>query len=64
MVRHLAALDGLLRLTLYEQHVFVPLYRQRGSSLLSIWKVLSMKSHPEVINNPKDLLALIIRNYY
>ena len=36
--RHLAALDGLLRLTLYEQHVFVPLYRQRGSSLLSIWK--------------------------
>lgn len=36
VVRHLAALDGLLRLTLYEQHVFVPLYRQRGSSLLSI----------------------------
>ena len=27
-------------------------------------KVLSMKSHPEAINNPKDLLALIIRNYY
>ena len=38
VVRHLAALDGLLRLTLYEQHVSVPLYRQRGSSLLSIWK--------------------------
>lgn len=34
--RHLAALDGLLRLTLYEQHVPVPFYRQRGSSLLSI----------------------------
>ena len=27
-------------------------------------KVLRMKSHPEAINNPKDLLALIIRNYY
>ena len=27
-------------------------------------KVLSVKSHPEAINNPKDLLALIIRNYY
>ena len=27
-------------------------------------KVLSMKSHPEAINNPKDLLALIIKNYY
>lgn len=26
--------------------------------------VLLLKSHPEVINNPKDLLALIIRNYY
>jgi hypothetical protein len=27
-------------------------------------KVLSVKSHPEGINNPKELLALIIRNYY
>ena len=27
-------------------------------------KVLSMKSHPEPINNPKELLAQIIRNYY
>ena len=27
-------------------------------------KVLRMKSHPEAINNPKDLLALIIKNYY
>ena len=27
-------------------------------------RVLQLKSHPEAINNPKDLLALIIRNYY
>ena len=27
-------------------------------------RVLLLKSHPEAINNPKDLLALIIRNYY
>lgn len=27
-------------------------------------RVLHLKSHPEAINNPKDLLALIIRNYY
>ena len=39
MVRHLAALNGLLRLTLYEQHVFVPLYHQRGSSLLSQYHI-------------------------
>ena len=27
-------------------------------------RVLQLKNHPEAINNPKDLLALIIRNYY
>ena len=27
-------------------------------------RVLLLKSHPEAINNPKDLLALIIRNYH
>lgn len=27
-------------------------------------RVLLLKNHPEAINNPKDLLALIIRNYY
>lgn len=27
-------------------------------------RVLQLKSHPEAINNLKDLLALIIRNYY
>lgn len=32
------ALDGLLRLTLYEQHVPIPFYCQRGSCVLSIWK--------------------------
>ena len=27
-------------------------------------RVLQLKRLPEAINNPKDLLALIIRNYY
>lgn len=27
-------------------------------------RVLLLKSHPEAINNPKDMLAQIIRNYY
>ena len=27
-------------------------------------RVLLLKSHPEAINNPKDLLALSLRNYY
>ena len=49
----LSATDGPRLFTVSVAAVFYPSER-----------VLLLKSHPEAINNPKNLLALIIRNYY